>query len=117
VKSEVFLVSSCCEAHALPHRIVIVGSHPDLIPCDVLANGDFAKLERSPLTLANVSWSLGPRHIGGPSFDKFLRTADQSEREYFHLPGLIIKWYHIYTADFRNQIHVSKDKWRRLVFN
>jgi hypothetical protein len=49
----------------------------------------------SPPQLKDVKWSLGPRHIGAGSFNHFV-AEPLAEREYFHLVGLIIKWYHIY---------------------
>jgi len=95
-----------------------IGSHPDLIPCDMSpkkADHNLWTSSKEPRleTADRLQWSPSPRHIfpiGEAINDDFWFTLhyqkelkqpiikdDQArKREYFLLPGYLHKWIHLY---------------------
>lgn len=79
-----------------------IGSHPDLIPCDVDPVGKLDDVFRGKLKETEFDWAMGPRNIGicGGINDR-LQTVVRSDpdlrrREILLLPGLIVKWFALY---------------------
>jgi hypothetical protein len=75
---------------------ILIGSHPELVPCDIYQEEDFLKFSTKVPTAADVQFVSGPRHIGSRIHSQWVFPATLRAREYFHLPGLLLKWYRIY---------------------
>jgi hypothetical protein len=67
--------------------------------------GDHAHVASDDMTLARAKWSLGPHRAGFDHFSEFSTDPDLAEREFFYLPGLLLKFYHIYG------MFPSEDSW------
>jgi len=82
-----------------------IGSHPDLIPCDVspTANVQYWLQEETTTTATKFEWSLAPRHLLNASWFRLnpdvlhdVLSDTRRYREYFLLPGFLFKWYRLY---------------------
>jgi len=79
-----------------------VGSHPDVVPCDMDPVGNLLDAFHGILQESEFEWSMGPRNTGicGGIHDKLQgavrNNADLRRRELLLLPGLLTKWYILY---------------------
>jgi hypothetical protein len=79
-----------------------IASHPDVVPCDLSDRANISGFQYNAPSLSELGkWTLYPRHwgIGGDIPDIRRRLFSDSRlrrREYFLLPGFIVKWLRIY---------------------
>jgi hypothetical protein len=79
-----------------------IGSHPDLIPCDMDPQGSLEDVFLGILKESEFEWAMGPRNIGicggiNDSLQPVVRSdPDLRRREMLLLPGLIVKWLALY---------------------
>lgn len=102
-----------------------IGTHPDLIPCDMSnrkGNHDLWASGERVMNANELQWSMSPRHamMGDPSADEdywialsrekelklpILKDEVARRKEYFLLPGYLHKWISLY------QQVPSQDSW------
>lgn len=79
-----------------------VGSHPDVIPCDMDPIGSLEHVFQGVTTNKDFSWGMGPRNKGvcGGINDRLQASVSTDvsirQREIQLLPGNIVKWYSLY---------------------
>ena len=81
-----------------------IASHPMVQPCDMSSTDKLKPwlTARSPSNDTRLSWSMAPRHRGGPADQLAPDTVDliwkrhDSRREVFYLTGLLIKHLTLY---------------------
>jgi hypothetical protein len=99
------------ERFALEHW---VGSHPDLVPCDVCGDldanlRDWGEDGGDKRNESDFRWSMAPHHPLTPrpgywwtlqrsKINKVLPDRNARMREYFLLPGYLHKWIYLYNA-------------------
>ena len=105
-----------------------IGSHPSIIPCELHnKNISFADMINGDVTPANYSWALGPRRnevVGElvAARQKIENDEDAQFREYYFLPGNLLKWFTLYGSDgvppqssWVWKFFPGGEKWRSLV--
>jgi len=104
-----------------------IGSHPDIQPCDL--HREDATLETmitgkiKPET--DYKWGMGPRRYDvvdeNRKAKRLLKTnKDAQFREYFYLPGNLLKWFTLYGAiptdeSWQWEFFPGGDRWKELV--
>ena len=79
-----------------------VGSHPDIVPCDMDPVGDLLDVFDGILQEHELEWGMGPRNTGicGGINDNLQADVRNNlhlrRRELLFLPGLLTKWYTMY---------------------
>ena len=78
-----------------------IASHPELMPCDVGSDGEFKNYLKQEYTEDDLSWRQAPRRpvremIAGGAKDTVLARTVYRLREYYLLPGNIMKWRGLY---------------------
>ena len=81
-----------------------IASHPDIQPCDCNSNGNAYQYKKGRKKLSQMQWSMAPRVYGSPhdglvdKYDqlKWANATDWRLREYYLLPGNLIKWFSLY---------------------
>jgi len=79
-----------------------IGSHPDVVPCDMDPSGDIFAVYHGTLTEKDFEWGMGPRHkgiCGGINDERQSIVRNQPDlrrRELLLLPGLLTKWFALY---------------------
>jgi hypothetical protein len=79
-----------------------IGSHPDIIPCDMDPFGNLSHVFLGLLDPTQFDWAMGPRHSGvcggiNDHLQGMVRNnTDLRRREILLLPGLIVKWHALY---------------------
>jgi hypothetical protein len=106
--TEIYKGYFALERYALEHWI---GSHPDLQPCDVSGSraGDLTAWTQRIGNKSDFVWSMAPRRplFPGPHYwfplrdskvHEILQDENRRMREYFLLPGHLLKWIHLYNV-------------------
>jgi hypothetical protein len=79
-----------------------IGSHPDVIPCDLDPYSDIARIFNGTLPITELAWRRAPRihgvvgGIGDDRQDIVRNDIDLRRREILLLPGLIHRWWILY---------------------
>ena len=79
-----------------------IASHPDVTPCDCDPKGDMARFHFERHSLNDLAFSMAPRISGPPSYkilsqiSKVIGKEEFRYREYYHLPGNLVKWFALY---------------------
>lgn len=79
-----------------------IASHPNLKPCDCDPSGAIWKFQRKRFHVKDLKWGKAPRTKGPPADGdkKKMQLVESSPdlrlREYFFLPGNLIKWFSLY---------------------
>lgn len=79
-----------------------IASHPDVVPCDCDPTRVLATYHDQRKTLSDLELQVTPLKLNPPSYSKQVvtfRVKSQTKlrvREYYYLPGNLIKWFHLY---------------------
>lgn len=79
-----------------------IGSHPDVIPCDLDPFSDIARVFNGTLKSSQFEWKRAPRTSGvvggiGDDYQAIVRNnTDLRRREILLLPGLLQRWRQLY---------------------
>ncbi|KAL9183710.1 hypothetical protein ACHAXT_004566 [Thalassiosira profunda] len=82
-----------------------IGSHPSIQPCELhRKNVTFASMIEGDITPADYEWGMGPRRreVVGEDLEARARIQNDEDaqfREYFFLPGNLLKWFTLYGSD------------------
>lgn len=81
-----------------------IGSHPNVIPCDLDPRSDIARVFNGTLQESEFAWRMGPRVHGivGGLFEtqqsRVLANPSLRRREILLLPGRLLRWWILYQA-------------------
>ena len=105
-----------------------IGSHPTVRPCELhRQNVTFASMITGDITPADYDWGMGPRRneVVGEFPDARARIDIDEEaqfREYFFMPGHLLKWFTLYGAEgvpsqssWAWKFIPAGEKWKQLV--
>ncbi|KAL7533065.1 hypothetical protein ACHAXR_009141 [Thalassiosira sp. AJA248-18] len=105
-----------------------IGSHPSIEPCELhRENVTFASMITGDITPADYDWGMGPRRnevVGEfpEARERIENDEDAQFREYFFLPGNLLKWFTLYGSEgiptqssWAWKFFPAGDKWKKLV--
>jgi len=105
-----------------------VGSHPSIQPCELHKKDvNFESMITGNITAADYEWGMGPRRnevvAEFPDAREVIEKDENAQfREYFFLPGNLIKWFTLYGSEgvpsqssWAFKFFPAGDKWRKLV--
>ncbi|GKY94834.1 hypothetical protein MPSEU_000448600 [Mayamaea pseudoterrestris] len=81
-----------------------IGSHPDLMPCDLGPSGvEFSNYLRVTYQTEDLVWRQAPRQsahdmLSGSPNKMVLERTEYRLREFYFLPGHLLKWRGLYSA-------------------
>jgi len=105
-----------------------IGSHPSIKPCELHnVSVSFERMITSNMTADDYAWGMGPRRA--EVVDEFPDARERIEndedaqfREYFFLPGNLLKWFTLYGSEgvpsqssWAFKFFPAGDKWKELV--
>jgi len=105
-----------------------IGSHPSIQPCELhRQNVTFAQMITEDITPAHYEWGMGPRRNEvvdefPEARERIKEDEDAQFREYFFLPGNLLKWFTLYGSEgvptqssWAWKFFPGGDKWKKLV--
>ncbi|KAL7543967.1 hypothetical protein ACHAWF_007493, partial [Thalassiosira exigua] len=107
-----------------------IGSHPSIMPCELhRLNATFERMVTGNIRQDNYEWGMGPRRNEILATDespvareRLEKDNDAQLREYFFLPGNLLKWFTLYgpegipsSSSWAWKFFPAGDKWKELV--
>ena len=105
-----------------------IGSHPDIQPCDLHRKGTTLEtMITGRIKPSDYDWAMGPRREdvvdeNPKAKRKIKKNEDAQFREYFFLPGNLLKWFTLYGPEgvpadnsWQWKFFPAGDRWKALV--